>query len=245
MGEDEGLAIADLSGLLSLVQAGVLEIHPWGATLADPEKPDRITFDLDPDESVPFGTVVASAIEVREKLASLGLESFVKTTGGKGLHVVVPLAPAAGWDEVKSFAEAFATGLARDFPDRYTANMAKRARSGRIFLDYLRNTRGATAIAAYSTRARAGAPVSVPVTWEELPSLRAGSQYRVDNAIGQARLFASRPLGCDLPQPADAASAVRQRRAEARPPQVTLSPGCTKLIHKVAFFRRNERSGRL
>ena len=132
-----------------------------------------------------FGTVVASAIEAREKLASLGLESFVKTTGGKGLHVVVPLTPAAGWNEVKGFAEAFATGLARDFPDRYTANMAKRARSGRIFLDYLRNTRGATAIAAYSTRARAGAPLSVPVTWQELPSLRSGSQYRVDNALGR------------------------------------------------------------
>ena len=218
MGEDEGLAIADLSGLLSLVQAGVLEIHPWGATLADPEKPDRITFDLDPDESVPFGTVVASAIEVREKLASLGLESFVKTTGGKGLHVVVPLAPAAGWDEVKSFAEAFATGLARDFPDRYTANMAKRARSGRIFLDYLRNTRGATAIAAYSTRARAGAPVSVPVTWEELPSLRAGSQYRVDNLLGRLgylpqdpwdAIFRNRQM---LPQPFGNAGQRRARR---------------------------------
>jgi bifunctional non-homologous end joining protein LigD len=218
MGEDEGLAIADLSGLLSLVQAGVLEIHPWGATLADPEKPDRITFDLDPDESVPFGTVVASAIEVREKLASVGLESFVKTTGGKGLHVVVPLAPVAGWDEVKSFAEAFATGLARDFPDRYTANMAKRARSGRIFLDYLRNTRGATAIAAYSTRARAGAPVSVPVTWEELPPLRAGSQYRVDNLLGRlsylpqdpwAAIFRNRQM---LPRPVGNAGQRRARR---------------------------------
>jgi bifunctional non-homologous end joining protein LigD len=126
---------------LALVQAAVLEIHPWGATLADPEKPDRITFDLDPDESVPFHQVAASAIEVRERLASFGLISFVKTTGGKGLHVVAPLVPRAGWDAVKSFAEAFAIEFARDFPDRYTANMAKRARTGRIFLDYLRNAR--------------------------------------------------------------------------------------------------------
>jgi hypothetical protein len=116
MGEDEGLAITDLSGLLSLVQAGVLEIHPWGATLADPEKPDRITFDLDPDESVPFGTVVASAIEVREKLASLGLESFVKTTGGKGLHVVVPLAPAAGWDRSRASLRNSRPGSRATFP---------------------------------------------------------------------------------------------------------------------------------
>jgi len=185
MGEDEGLAIADLAGLLALVQAGVLEIHPWGSTTADPEKPDRITFDLDPDESVPFQTVVASALEVRERLAAAKLESFVKTTGGKGLHVVVPLTPKAGWDEVKGFTEAFATRLAVEFPDRYTANMAKKARTGRIFVDYLRNGRGATAIAAYSTRARAGAPVATPVTWDELPSLRAGNQYRVDNLLSR------------------------------------------------------------
>jgi bifunctional non-homologous end joining protein LigD len=183
MGEDEGLAIGDLRGLLALVQAGVLEIHPWGATVADPERPDRITFDLDPDDSVSFQTVIASAQEVRERLAALSLESFVKTTGGKGLHVVVPLTPKAGWEEVKAFADEFATRLAADHPDRYTANMAKRARAGRIFVDYLRNTRGATAIGAYSTRARAGAPVSAPLGWDELPALQAGNQYRVENLL--------------------------------------------------------------
>jgi bifunctional non-homologous end joining protein LigD len=153
--------------------------------MADPEKPDRIVFDLDPDESVPFQTVVASAFEVRERLSAVKLKSFVKTTGGKGLHVVVPLTPKAGWDEIKAFTEDFATRLAAEAPDRYTANMAKKARTGRIFVDYLRNGRGATAIAAYSTRARAGAPVATPITWNELPSLRAGSQYRVDNLLAR------------------------------------------------------------
>ena len=185
MGEDEGLAIADLDGLLALVQASVLEIHPWGATVKDPERPDRMTFDLDPDEKVSFSSVIASAQELQKRLAELHLESFVKTTGGKGLHVVVPLTPKADWDEVKAFSEAFATRLASDYPDRYTANMAKRARTGRIFVDYLRNTRGATAIGAYSTRARAGAPVSTPLSWDELPTLPAGNQYRVDNLLGR------------------------------------------------------------
>ena len=193
MGEDEGLAIENLDGLLALVQAGVLEIHPWGSTMADPEKPDRIVFDLDPDESVPFGTVVASAFEVRERLSAVKLKSFVKTTGGKGLHVVVPLTPKAGWDEVKAFTEDFATRLAAESPDRYTANMAKKARTGRIFVDYLRNGRGATAISAYSTRARAGAPVATPVTWDELQSLRAGSQYRVDNLLARLDHLARDP----------------------------------------------------
>jgi bifunctional non-homologous end joining protein LigD len=185
MGEDEGLAISDLRGLLALVQASVLEIHPWGATTSDPEHPDRITFDLDPDEKVSFQTVIASAQEVRERLARMGLESFAKTTGGKGLHVVVPLAPKADWEEVKAFAEGFATDIAREHPERYTANMAKRARTGRIFLDYLRNTRGATAIGAYSTRARPGAPVSTPVGWDELSMLQTGNQYRVENLLNR------------------------------------------------------------
>jgi len=185
MGGDEGLAIGDLRGLLALVQASVLEIHPWGATVDDPERPDRITFDLDPDDKVSFQTVIASAQEVRERLAALGLESFVKTTGGKGLHVVAPLTPKAGWEEMKAFAESFATQLATEHPDRYTANMAKRARTGRIFVDYLRNTRGATAIAAYSTRARGGAPVSTPLGWDELPLLQAGNQYRIGNLLGR------------------------------------------------------------
>jgi bifunctional non-homologous end joining protein LigD len=181
VGGDEAIAIHDLNGLLALVQAGVLEIHPWGASLRSVEKPDTITFDLDPGDEVPWGTVVEAAQDVRERLKLVGLESFAKTTGGKGLHVVVPVAPKADWDLTKTFAERVALAMTRDNPRLYTASLAKRARQGRIFIDYLRNGRGATAVAAYSTRARPGAPVSTPVAWEELASLRSGRQYRVAN----------------------------------------------------------------
>jgi len=134
---------------------------------------------------VPWGAVLAAAREVRARFAKLGREAFVKTTGGKGLHVVLPLAPDAGWAEVKAFAKAFAELMAADFPDRYTAKASKSGRGGRIFLDYLRNERGQTAVAAYSTRARPGAPVSMPVEWSELkPSLRPDS-FNVRNALAR------------------------------------------------------------
>lgn len=179
--EEEAVAIQDLSGLLALVQAGVLEIHPWGSTLKNPEKPDRLVFDLDPGEGVGWDAVVQGALDVRDYLQDLNLESFVKTSGGKGLHVVVPLRPNASWDEAKAFAASVAAAVTKASPSLYTDTMAKRARTGRIFIDYLRNGRGATAVAAYSTRARAGAPVSTPIAWEELPSVRSGNQYRIGN----------------------------------------------------------------
>ncbi|WP_114948244.1 DNA ligase D [Microvirga calopogonii] len=181
VGEDEAVAIQDLSGLLALVQAGVLEIHPWGSTLENPEKPDRLIFDLDPGEGVSWDAVVQGANDVRDYLQDLDLVSFVKTSGGKGLHVVVPLRPKASWDEAKTFAASVAAAMTKASPLLYTDTMAKRARTGRIFIDYLRNGRGATAVAAYSTRARAGAPVSTPLTWEELWTVRSGNQYRVSN----------------------------------------------------------------
>jgi bifunctional non-homologous end joining protein LigD len=162
------LAIRDLAGLLSLVQIGVLEIHPWGSTVDKLEQPDRITFDLDPDEGLPWPRVSAAALEIRDVLAALGLQSFAKTTGGKGLHVVVPLTPRLGWDEVKAFTKGVAEDLAARYPQRYTANQSKRARQGRIYLDFLRNTRGATAVGAYSTRARPAATVSAPLFWGEV-----------------------------------------------------------------------------
>jgi bifunctional non-homologous end joining protein LigD len=167
------LVIENLAGLVAVVQMGVLEIHPWGSTAKKLETPDRITFDLDPDVGLPWDKVGAAAIEMREALAGIGLQSFAKTTGGKGLHVVVPImakagVPKLGWDEVKEFARWVAQRFAAAYPDRYTANPAKRARIGRIFIDYLRNARGATAIGAYSARARAGAPVATPLFWEEV-----------------------------------------------------------------------------
>ena len=170
---EPAVAIDDLAGLLELVQASVLEIHPWGARTGAPDRPDRAIIDLDPNEDVPWERVVEAALEARQRLHNLGLQSFVKTTGGKGLHVVVPLAPTADWATVKAFTQALAEKMAADTPDRYTANMSKRARQGRIYIDYLRNTMGATAVGAYSTRARPGAAVSTPLAWDELEIGRA------------------------------------------------------------------------
>ena len=163
------LTVDDLDGLLALVQGSVLEIHPWGSSLKDLERPDRLIFDLDPGEDVAWGSVIAAALEVRDRLrSSLKLESFVKTTGGKGLHVVAPLVPSMTWSEATSLCKGVAVSMAADSPDRYVARMAKVARKGKIFVDYLRNARGATAVAAYSTRARPGAAVSTPLDWSEL-----------------------------------------------------------------------------
>ena len=181
-GEDEPmLALDSLAGLLELVQASVLEIHPWGAKADKAELPDRVTLDLDPGDNVSWQQVIEAALEVRARLADLGLQSFVKTTGGKGLHVVFPLTPKADWDTVKRFAQSIAEQMAADEPRRYTANMAKKVRDGRIFVDYLRNGMGATAVAAYSTRARPGAAVSTPLAWDELgPGIRA-NHFTVEN----------------------------------------------------------------
>jgi bifunctional non-homologous end joining protein LigD len=172
--EQPMLVIDDLAGLLELCQASVLEIHPWGAMAERPDLPDRVTIDLDPGDNVPWQRVIDAAHDVRRRLAALKLESFVKTTGGKGLHVVFPVAPQADWDTVKAFAQSIASAMAGDRPDLYTDNMAKSGRRGRIYVDYLRNGMGATAVAAYSTRARDGAPVSVALAWDELgPEIRA------------------------------------------------------------------------
>ncbi|HEX8119299.1 MAG TPA: DNA ligase D, partial [Pyrinomonadaceae bacterium] len=180
-GEDEVLLVEEIRGVIALVQAGVLEIHPWGATIEDVERPDRIVMDLDPGEGVAWPRVIEGARELRERLKALGLESFVKTTGGKGLHVVVPLAPAADWDTVKAFAKDLADAMERDNPQAYVAMAAKKARAGRIYVDYLRNGRGATAIAAYSTRARPGAPVSTPLAWDELSPALKPNHFTVSN----------------------------------------------------------------
>lgn len=160
--------INDLAGLMALVQMGVLEIHPWGSQIGNIERPDFITFDLDPAPDVAWKKVVAVALLLKKELAKLDLKSFVKTTGGKGLHVVVPIKPKYEWHEVKDFTHAFVDLIVSKHPDEYVSNMSKAKRPGKIFLDYLRNQRGATAVGAYSTRARKHAPVSTPLDWKEL-----------------------------------------------------------------------------
>jgi bifunctional non-homologous end joining protein LigD len=167
-GTDTYLVIENIAGLVALVQMGVLEIHPWGSTVERLETPDRVTFDLDPASGLPWSRVVAAALDMRATLAQAGLASFVKTTGGKGLHIVVPLVPRLDWDKVKAFSKSIAEAVAARAPERYTVNPSKPARTGRIYIDYLRNSRGATAIGAYSPRARPGAPVATPLFWEEV-----------------------------------------------------------------------------
>jgi bifunctional non-homologous end joining protein LigD len=180
--EAPALVIDDIEGLLALVQGNVLEIHPWGAALIEVERPDRLIFDLDPGEDVSWPAVIAAALEVRARLASdFGLESFVKTTGGKGLHVVVPLAPSIGWEPAKTLTKQVADAMAADSPNKFLSQMSKSARKGKIFVDYLRNTRGATAVAAYSTRARPGAAVSTPLGWDELSDAIKSDHYRLNN----------------------------------------------------------------
>lgn len=175
--------VDDLVGLLQLVQMNVIEFHPWGSKAADIEKPDRVIFDLDPDPGIDWKTVKASARELRDRLGELGLQSFPRLTGGKGVHVVVPIAPRYPWPQARAFCEAFADTLATQHPDRYVATMSKAKREGRIFIDWLRNGRGATAIASWSLRARPGAPVAMPVTWEELARVRAPDRYTLRNAL--------------------------------------------------------------
>lgn len=175
------LAVQDIRGLLSLVQMNILEIHPWGSRVDDIERPDRIIFDLDPDPSIDWADVVKAAKELRDRLQDIGLESCVKTTGGKGLHVVVPLLRRSEWPAVKEFTKAVADQIVADSPDRYIATLSKAARKGKIFVDYLRNDRGATAVAPYSTRAREGAPVATPLTWDELSAKTKPSDFNVNS----------------------------------------------------------------
>jgi bifunctional non-homologous end joining protein LigD len=181
-GVEEYVAVQDLEGLLSLVQISTLEIHLWGTRRDRLEQPDRIIFDLDPDEHLPWPRVIEAALEVRETLAKLDLESFVKTTGGKGLHVVVPINPRRErWDKVKAFSRCIADSLVAKNPSLYVAHMSKAARKGKIFIDFLRNDRGSTSVAPYSTRAQPGAPISVPLAWDELtPQLRS-DHFHVSN----------------------------------------------------------------
>ena len=189
--EEPYLYIRDERGLIALVQIGVLEIHPWGALIDRPDRPDRVIFDLDPGEGLGFADVMQAARDVRDTLKRRDLQSFVKTTGGKGLHVVVPIARRHGWAEVKRWAKAVATGMAADAPQRYLTRIAKAERKGRIFIDYLRNDPTSTAIAPYSTRARVGAPVATPLDWDELTARLDPAGFTIATVPGRlARLKA-------------------------------------------------------
>lgn len=176
---EDYLTLPDAEALVSCAQISALEFHLWGARNEDLEHPDRMVFDLDPDEGLDFQAVKHAAFDIKGLLDNAGLPSFAMITGGKGIHVVLHLKRRHRWDEVKGFAAAFAEQIATLDPKRFVANMAKARRKGRIFVDYLRNGRGATAIAPYSPRARGAAPVAVPVSWSELKTIPSASAFKL------------------------------------------------------------------
>lgn len=191
---EDYLYVDDAAGLLACVQMGTIEFHGWGSKAADVEAPDRMVFDLDPDEGLDFAAVKSAAKDLHDRLADIGLASFAMLSGGKGVHVVVPLATGHSWDAHKDFAKRFAEALAMAEPDRFVANMSKAKRVGKIFIDYLRNQRGATAVLPYSARARAGAPVAVPIAWGELKAMKDAHPF----SIADARRLIDRASGKSL-----------------------------------------------
>ncbi|QPC89883.1 DNA ligase D [Mesorhizobium sp. INR15] len=190
---EEILFIRDFDGVAALVQYGVVEIHIWGCTMDELEKPDQIVFDLDPDEGVEVEAVRAAALDIKGKLDELSLPNFVKTSGGKGYHVMIPLKPLADWEATKTFSHDFARALEQAAPDRYTATLSKKARTGKIFVDYLRNGRGSTTVAPYSSRAKKGATVSMPVTWPEIEAGLAPNAFPLGDKTTLARLAEADP----------------------------------------------------
>jgi bifunctional non-homologous end joining protein LigD len=176
------ITLSTPEALVQLAQIGVLEVHPWGSHNETMEQPDRIVIDLDPDPAIGWQIVASSATEVRKRLRKLGLESFVKTTGGKGLHVVIPIRPEHEWPAVKQFTHNFVLAMERDNPKLFLTKMTKAARVGKIYLDYLRNDRNATAVAPYSPRARSGLPVAMPLSWSELNS-KERPRFRVGDIL--------------------------------------------------------------
>ena len=206
-GEDDYVYITDRKGLLELVQMNTLEFHPWGSRVDKPDAPDRIVLDLDPAPEVAWKAVVEAARAIRKELENVGLESFVRTRGGKGLHVVVPFRRGPGWREVKDFCEAFADRMVAIDPERYIATASKAQRAGKIFIDWLRNARGATSVCSWSLRARAGAPVAMPLRWEELGRIKSGSAFGLRLALKRAASLKADPwarlAGCGqrLPKP--------------------------------------------
>lgn len=180
-GIDDYLYVDDTDGILACVQMGTIEFHGWGSHVGTLEKPDRLVFDLDPGEGVGFAKVKQAAADIRDRLADIGLAGFAMLTGGKGVHVVVPLDPGHGWDAHADFAKSVAAALAEAEPDRFTATMSKAKRKGRIFVDWLRNQRGNTAIMPYAVRARQGAPVAAPVGWDALAAIDRADRWSIQD----------------------------------------------------------------
>jgi len=187
-GSEDYLYLEDGAGLLQCVQMGTIEFHGWGARSSDVEEPDRMIFDLDPDEGLDFAAVKSAAVHIRDRLADLGLVSFAMLSGGKGVHVVVPLDPGHSWEAHKDFARRFAEALSLAEPDRFIATMSKAKRKGKILIDWLRNQRGSKAVRPYSARAREGAPVAVPIAWGELKDMKDAHPF----AIGDAKRLLDR-----------------------------------------------------
>ena len=188
---EDYLYIDDAEGLLACVQMGTIEFHGWGSKASDVEAPDRMVFDLDPDVGLDFGKVKQAATDIRDRLADIGLTSFAMLSGGKGVHVVVPLSAGHSWEQHKDCAQRFAEALALAEPERFTAALSKAKRTGRIFIDYLRNQRGATAVLPYSARARENAPVAVPIAWDELEGMKDAHPF----GIGDAKRLIQRAQG--------------------------------------------------
>ncbi|MEO6013905.1 MAG: non-homologous end-joining DNA ligase [Devosia sp.] len=184
---DDYLYIDDVAGLVAGVQMSALEFHIWGSHIDDFEKADRIVFDIDPDEGLDFTATREAARDIRNELAKWGLESFPMVTGGKGIHVIAPLKPTLDWPEIKLFCRTFAEKLAINEPERFTSNIRKATRKGRMFVDYLRNERGATAVAPFSTRAKPGCPVAVPVSWDEVGTLDRADAFSLGEAAARAQ----------------------------------------------------------
>jgi bifunctional non-homologous end joining protein LigD len=191
---EDYLYVDSVEAILACVEAKAVEFHAWGCRIGDLERPDRIAVDLDPGEGVDFAAVREGALQVRQSLAALGLESWPLLTGGKGVHVVVPIRPEGGWVEVRTFASRFCAALAGLLPDRFTVALPKAQRRGRIFLDYLRNQRTATAIMPWSLRARAGAPVATPVSWTEFEKAESAVAMTIAD-IGEAKRQARKLSG--------------------------------------------------
>ena len=185
--------VDDIEGVIDLVQMGVVELHPWGAHVDDVEHPDRLIFDLDPGEGVEWKALIAAARDIRARLSAMELESFVRLSGGKGLHVVLPIRPGADWTQAKAFCETFADAMVEQAPDRYVATASKAKRGGVIFIDWLRNSRGATSVTSWSLRARPQAGVAMPLAWSELGRTRSGHDYPLPRALRRARTLRRDP----------------------------------------------------